>query len=89
MESRRGERMEAKLDKVAEDINEIKIIQARQADSLIHHIKRTDILEGMVTPVVEFMVMVKGVTKLIGIIAVAAGIIEGIVALLEYLSHVK
>jgi hypothetical protein len=85
MDNDRGVRMEAKLDKIADDITEIKETQAKHHVSLEYHIKRTDLLEEIIKPVIEFLAMVKGVTKFIGLIALGAGIIEGVVALLEYL----
>jgi hypothetical protein len=85
MDSERGARMEAKLDRIADDIGEIKVIQAKHHEQLEYHIKRTNLLEEIIRPIIEFMAMIKGVSKFIGLIALGAGIAEGIVALLEYL----
>lgn len=78
--------MEAKLDQIANDITEIKVTQGKQHESLVYHIKRTDILEEHVKPVIEFRAHVLGAFKLISLIALGVGMVEGIVALLEYLN---
>lgn len=43
--------MDAKLDKIAEDIAEIKITMAEVKKDLAYHIRRTDLLESEVRPV--------------------------------------
>lgn len=92
----RNKRIEDKIDVISSDITEMKVTQAAQLEvqkaqheSLQYHIKRTDTLEEVVKPVIEFMAMTKGALKLISVIALGAGIIEGTVALLEYLNHAK
>lgn len=46
--------MEDKIDKILEDINEIKIDVIRNTDSLELHIKRTEILESELKPIKTF-----------------------------------
>jgi hypothetical protein len=85
MDRKREERIENKVDQIANDIADMKVVQARHEESLNYHIKRTDILEGQIAPIIEFKARFVGASKLVGLLALGAGIAEGIVALLEYL----
>lgn len=85
MDEQRANRIEAKLDKIADDIGKIEVTQARQADSLEYHIKRTDTLEDMVKPLWSFLNAVSIIMKVIGVLALLAGIGESIAILLDYL----
>lgn len=85
--------VEAKLDKIAEDIAEIKVIQAEQAADLKHHIYRTDlneetiqILRKQVEPVLKSHERINGVLKFFGAIAVVAGIVKAVVEVVNLLS---
>lgn len=89
-------RIENKIDVIVEDLVEVKVAQAkhtavqeRHEVNLQEHMKRSDLLEQQVKGLSEKASMVEGVLKFIGGIAVLVGIIEGVVALLEYLRHVK
>ena len=73
-----------KLDKVSEDISEIKIIQAAQASDLKHHIYRTDLaeehlrrLEADFKPIQKHVTMINGGLKFLGAITAAASLIVG------------
>lgn len=96
MNDERGKRIESKIDSIQQDVREILITQGKhhvtledQAGDLREHIRRTDLLEQQIKPLETKAAMIEGALKLIGILAVLAGIIEGVVALLEYLKHVK
>lgn len=65
---------ENKLDKIAEDIHEIKITLAKQHVSLAEHIRRTELLEDKLEPLERRSHMITGVLAFIGLIATLAGI---------------
>lgn len=69
-------RTDDKLDKIQEDISDIKIIMERNTTSLEYHIKRTNILEGKVAPLEKHADMMNGALKLLGVCAAIAAIIE-------------
>lgn len=94
MDESRGKRIEDKLDRVQDDVTHIRItqgsqhaVQTGQAKDIAEHIKRTNLLEQQIKPIETKVAMVEGAVKLIGVIAVVAGIIQGIIALLEFLKN--
>jgi hypothetical protein len=67
--------MEKKLDKIAEDISEIKTTLAEQHITLKEHIRRTELLESDLHPIKVHVAKVEGAFKLImALIAIAAAI---------------
>lgn len=73
-----------KLDKVAEDIAEIKNVQVAQAADLKHHIYRTDLaeqhlrkLEEEFKPVQKHVALVNAGLKIVGAITTFFGLIIG------------
>lgn len=80
----RLKRIENKLDKVVDDIGEIKETTAKQQVSLDYHIKRTDMLEKKLEPVEEHVQLVSSVFKVIGGLAIIAGIVSVIFQILSY-----
>lgn len=78
----RNDRFENKLDKIIDDLVEIKVTQGKQHHSLVHHIKRTDLLEKRVESVWSSY---KALSVIAGLISVAAAIAE----VLGYINHVK
>lgn len=80
----RLERIESKLDKVVDEIGEIKETTAKQQVSLDYHIKRTDLLEKKLEPVEEHVQLVSSVFKVIGGLAIIAGIVSVIFQILSY-----
>lgn len=70
---------ESKLDKIIEDVTEIKVILARNTTSLEQHMKRTEMLENRVSPLEEHKAMVLGA----GALLTALGVIAGIYAALR------
>lgn len=77
-----NKRVEEKLDKVADDISQINITLAKQEVSLAEHIRRTNVLEQKLEPVEKHVAMVNGGLKIVGIVALLVGIIEGIVKII-------
>lgn len=67
-------RIEDKIDKISDDISEVKVTLARNTVSLEEHVKRTNILEARVEPMRKDIDMVKGAIALIGLLATIATI---------------
>lgn len=65
-----------KLDKIQEDVTDIKVTLARNTASLEEHMRRTALLESKIEPLETHADMVKGAIKLVGIIAALAAIAE-------------
>lgn len=76
------DKVEAKLDRIAERLNSIDVTLASQHESLKIHIKRTNLLEEKLAPVEKHVAMVHGALKLIGLVAMLAAIGESIVIIL-------
>jgi hypothetical protein len=70
--------IDKKLDKIQEDISDIKVIMARNTESLEIHIKRSDLLEAKMQPVEQHVAMIQGAMKLISVMAATAAIVEAI-----------
>jgi hypothetical protein len=85
MSDERLDRIEDKIDKVSDKISSIDVTLASQHLVLTEHIKRTELLEKELTPLRNDAIMVKGVLKFLGLIAIMAAISEGVVQTLEYL----
>lgn len=67
---------ESKLDKIQEDVSEIKTHLAVYNEQLKIHIRRSDLLEEQMAPVKKHVDMVNGALKLIGVLAAVAAIAE-------------
>jgi len=68
-----------KLDKIQEDVGEIKTHLAVYNEQLKIHIKRSSMLEQKIEPIEKHVNMVNGAIKLISILAAIAAIVELIV----------
>lgn len=68
------QRIEDKLDKVAEHISAIEVTLGKQHVSLEEHIKRTNLLESKIDPIENHVSMVNGALKLILLLSAVAGI---------------
>lgn len=73
---------ESKIDKIQEDVSEIKTHLAVYNEQLKIHIKGVTILEQKMVPIETHVAMVNGVLKFIGLVGVLAGIIEVFIKLL-------
>lgn len=79
-----NKRLEAKIDKMVEDISEIKITMAQNTASLETHIRRTEIAEEQIStikddikPIKSHVAFVKGAIWSLGIVgAVILGLHE-------------
>lgn len=70
------ERIETKLDKVSEDITDIKITMTRNTASLEEHVRRTNILEKKVAPMWKTYITLAGIVGLTFIVAAIIEILE-------------
>jgi len=75
------QRIEEKLDRIDERLNSIDKTLASQHVSIAEHIRRTNILENDLKPVKKHVIMVEGVLKFLGALAMVAGLIEVIARL--------
>lgn len=82
---KRSIRIENKIDGLGDRLASIESTLAAQHESLVYHIKRTDLLEAKVDQVESFKDKFAGSLKLISLVAMIAGIVEGFTVLLEYL----
>lgn len=76
------DKIEKKLDVVIDRIGSIDVTLAKQHVSLTEHMRRTELLESDIAPIKKHVAMVHGALKLIGLVAVVIGAIEGIVAII-------
>lgn len=83
------ENAQEKLDKISEDIAEIKVVQAEQAADLKHHIRRSDMneqrietVENKLIPLIETKNKIEGAFKLIGVVATGLGLTLGFLKVL-------
>ena len=72
-----------RLDKIQDDLTDIKVTLARNTDSLEHHIERTDSLQTIVEYVQRHVHKVEGAMKLLGVISLVVGISTGIYQLIR------
>ena len=71
-------RVEDKIDRIVDKIGSIDVTLAAQHESLVHHIRRTDILESKIDPIVKRLDMAEGALKLLGAFLIVIGVIESI-----------
>lgn len=86
--SREGQlnRIEGKLEKIADRLGSIDVTLAKQEESLSFHIKRTNQLESVVSSVVKHIQMINGIIKFIAAVFATTAFIAGVVKIIEYLS---
>jgi chaperonin cofactor prefoldin len=78
MDDQRLERIENKVDVLSDKLSDTNIILAKQHESLVHHIKRTDLLEKQIRPIQTHIDRVQGVFKFVMFAAAVAAIIEAV-----------
>lgn len=83
--------MDSKLDKIAEDITDIKVTSAKQEVNLENlteqvriHVKRTDLLELEIKPIKEHVALINACLKILGLTALLAGLGWNVIELLRY-----
>jgi hypothetical protein len=83
-------RIEFKLDRIDERINNIDVTLAthveilkKQAEVLEIHVKRTDLLEKSIEPIKKHVSMTEGILKFISMLGVVAAIVEAAILALR------
>lgn len=76
-------RIENKLDKITEDVTDIKVILAKQHVVLVEHESRSTKLEAIVLPIQRKITLFEGALKFIGAISILVAIAEGIHKLVQ------
>lgn len=71
-------RFEDKLDKVVEKQAEMGATLSAQHTSLQEHMRRTTLIENQLMPIKTQADMIKGAVKLLALIGIIIGIVEGI-----------
>ena len=74
--------LSAKLDRIVDDLTEIKITSAKQEVNLAEHMRRTELAETNLDqirqdlkPVQKHVTMVHGVLKFLGVVSMVLGIV--------------
>lgn len=70
---------DAKIDKIINDIGEIKVTLAVNTQSLVEHVRRTEIIESDMKPVKKHVQRVQGVLIFIGALAAVGAGVEGLI----------
>lgn len=71
------DKIDSKIDKLQDKLSSIDVTLAAQHVSLKEHIRRTELLEHQVSPMVRRDIMILGVLKVIAFSGIVIGIIEG------------
>jgi len=79
-----NERIYEVLDKISEDISDLKVTSAKQEENIKEHIRRTEVAEENLTmlrqeiePLKQHVIAINGVLKIIGLISVVIGSAAG------------
>lgn len=76
-------RIETKIDDTNDHLASIDVTLSAQHVSLKEHIRRTAILEEDLKPIKRHVDMMNGALKLLGVITLVIGIIEGVLVLIK------
>lgn len=74
--SERIKKFDEKLDKVIIEQIEIKHHLARNTDSLVEHVKRTQLLEERVKPIEDHVIFLRNLAKLLALVSAIVGIAQ-------------
>lgn len=77
-DQRRLERIESKIDDLADAQAKMNVILGQQHVSLKDHMRRSDALEQQIQPIKKHVAMVEGALKLLGLISLLVGVYVGI-----------
>lgn len=67
-----SKRLEDKVDKIVEKIGNIDVTLAKQSVILEEHVKRTNLLEARIEPVVKHVAIMKAMAKIVGFMGLGA-----------------
>lgn len=89
-------RMLDKQDKITDDMGDIKITLSKQEENLRLHVYRTDLAEQniellrkQIIPIETHVHYIQGITKLVGGLAILAGLIVSLFKILQQVSTFK
>ena len=89
---KRFDKLEEKLDKIAEDIGEMKVVQASQAKDLKYHIMRTDLsetrintIEDRLMPLIKIKTKIEGTFQFLGVVGACCGFVFSAVKFAEFI----
>jgi membrane carboxypeptidase/penicillin-binding protein PbpC len=82
MQDKRADAIDEKLEKITEKLSSIDVTLAVNTQSLVEHVKRTNLLEAELKPVSKHVVMMETTFKVIGIVGSAAAFILGCLKLI-------
>jgi len=81
-----NDRIYEMLDKISEDISDLKVTSAKQEENIKEHIRRTELAEeniqmirDEIQPLKEHVIAINGILKVIGIISIIIGCAAGII----------
>ena len=78
MDNNSWNRLEGKIDRLDMRLDAIDITLVKQNEQLAYHIKRTNLLETQVQPVVDHVTFVKVLVKALGVLALVVGILKAL-----------
>lgn len=77
------EKIYHKVEKLSDDMSDMKVVAGKQESNLVEHMRRSDLLEEnieilreSIVPVQKHVDMVSGALKLIGFVGIAAGVVK-------------
>jgi cob(I)alamin adenosyltransferase len=90
-----NERIYEVLDKISEDISDLKVTAAKQEENIKEHIRRTEIAEENldlirkeIEPLKEHVIVINGFLKIIGAISVIVGSVAGMIRIFDIISGI-
>jgi hypothetical protein len=90
-----NERIYEVLDKISDDVSELKVTSAKQEENLKEHIRRTEIAEENldlirkeIEPLKEHVIVINGFLKIIGAISVIVGSVAGMIRIFDIISGI-
>ena len=91
------ERIFQSLDKISEDISDLKVVVGKQEENIKEHMRRTEIAEENlalireeIEPLKNHVVVINGVLKIVGIVAIIIGAAASVFKIIEtFISIVK
>lgn len=85
-----NERIYEVLDKISEDISDLKVTTAKQEENIKEHIRRTEIAEENldlirkeIEPLKEHVIVINGFLKIVGAISVIVGSVAGMIRIFD------
>jgi hypothetical protein len=90
-----NERIYEVLDKISEDISDLKVTTAKQEENIKEHIRRTEIAEENldlirkeIEPLKEHVIVINGFLKIVGAISVIVGSVAGMIRIFDIISGI-